>query len=741
MQLLAKDQTMNNEEVIDLGKYLILLKKSWLKIAMFTILVTALTTLVVFSITPKYEATSTLLIEAQAQKAVSIEEVVGIDSTQKEYYLTQFEILKSQQIAERVIEQLKLEERLEFNATLSTEKSVKQMIKELPLFQAYTKEEAKTEAQIKEAIRQSAIAIFSENLTISPIRKTQLVNITFISEDPVLAAEVANAVGNAYIDINVEARLAATKDASLWISNRLEELKQQLTISEQALTDYLNREQLIDDSGIDALASAEISSLTERLAEVTDRRIEVESAYQALRSGKGQDIAAVASIPVISTHPQIVEIRSIQVEAEKNVKELSLRYGPEHTKMQQAQAELQSVKTQGQVLVGQLLKGMGKELTALRGQENLLNQALDSKKGEFQSLTVKKREFETLKRDVQTNRQVLNLFLTRQKETTATSDFEAANARFTDYARVPQEAAAPKKGLIMALAMVASMGFAVVMVFLLDALRNTVTSVKDFEERFGLVPLGGIPQVLEKRFKKKDLDNTVFDDKTNLQFAESIRSIRTAITLSQMGSGRKRLAVTSSLPNEGKTTTAINLAMAYAKMEENVLLIDADLRKPSVAKRFGLKQYQQGLTNHLLMGTDLNQCLFTDDISGLTILPAGMLTPTPQELLSSEKFANLLDELEQRFDRIIIDTPPTLPISDTMIISKLAGGVAIVVKANSTRTASMKNTLARYMSQGINIDGVIINQVTQKALKGDSTYGGYGKYGTYGTYGENPAKA
>ena len=741
MQLLAKDQTMNNEEVIDLGKYLILLKKSWLKIAMFTILVTALTTLVVFSITPKYEATSTLLIEAQAQKAVSIEEVVGIDSTQKEYYLTQFEILKSQQIAERVIEQLKLEERLEFNATLSTEKSIKQMIKELPLFQAYTKEEPKTEAQIKEAIRQDALKIFSENLTISPIRKTQLVNISFISEDPVLAAEVANAVGNAYIDTNVEARLAATKDASLWISNRLEELKQQLSISEQALTDYLNREQLIDDSGIDALASAEISSLTERLAEVTDRRIEVESAYQALRSGKGQDIAAVASIPVISTHPQIVEIRSIQVEAEQTVTELSKRYGPEHTKMLQAKAELDSVKAQGQALVSQLLKGMGKELTALRGQEKLLNKALDAKKGEFQSLTVKKREFETLKRDVQTNRQVLNLFLTRQKETTATSDFEAANARFTDFARVPQKAAAPKKGLIMALAMVASMGFAVVMVFLMDAMRNTITSVKDFEERFGLVPLGGIPQVLEKRFKKRDLDNTVFDDKTNLQFAESIRSIRTALTLSQMGSGRKRLAVTSALPNEGKTTTAINIAMAYAKMEENVLLIDADLRKPSVAARFGLKKYQQGLTNHLLMGTDLNQCLFTDDISGLTILPAGMLTPTPQELLSSEKFANLLDELEQRFDRIIIDTPPTLPISDTMIISKLAGGVAIVVKANGTRIASMKNTLARYMGQDINIDGVIINQVTQKALKGDSTYGGYGKYGTYGTYGDNPAEA
>ena len=177
MQLLSKDQNMNDEEVIDLGKYLILLKKSWLKIAMFAFLVTALTTLVVFSMTPKYEASATLLIEAQAQKAVSIEEVVGIDSTQKEYYLTQFEILKSQQIAERVIEQLKLEEREEFNPSLSTKKSVVQMIKELPLFQAYSKEQPKTEAQINESIRQEALGIFAEKLSISPIRKTQLVKI------------------------------------------------------------------------------------------------------------------------------------------------------------------------------------------------------------------------------------------------------------------------------------------------------------------------------------------------------------------------------------------------------------------------------------------------------------------------------------------------------------------------------------------------------------------------------------
>ncbi|MFM2587044.1 GumC family protein [Vibrio sp. TBV020] len=736
MQLLKTEQSSASLQLIDLGKYLILLRKNWFKIASFSLLVTALVVLIVFSMTPKFQATAILMIEAETNKAVSIEEVVGIDSTKKEYYQTQFEILKSNQIAERVIEKLNLEDLAEFNSTLKPNTSILVTLKNLPLFQAYSVQESPTDSELRESIRQEAISTFSKQLTITPIRKTQLVKISFLSDNPQLAAQIANEVGKAYIESNVEARLAATKDASIWISNRLKELQSELLASETTLTDYLTREELIDDSGIDALASAEVSNLSERLAEVTDRRIEVESAYSSLRRGKNLDITTIASIPAISTHPQVVEIRKLQVTAEKNVRELALRYGPKHEKMLQAHAQLDSVKEQSKQLVGQLINGMGKELSSLRAQESLLSKELSRKKKEFQSLSVKKREYESLKREVETNRQVLNLFLTRQKETTATSDFQAANARFTDLARVPLSPIKPNKKLIIAMALVASFGFAVVLVFVLDAIRNTISSVKDFEERFGLVPLGGIPQVVNKRFKRENLDNSVFFDTEHLPFSESFRSIRTALTLNLMNSGKKRLAVTSSLPSEGKTTCSINLAMAFAKVE-NVILVDCDLRKPAVAERFGLKKYHQGLTNHLLLGTNLKECLIKDEASGLTVLPAGMLTPNPQELLSSEKFAKLLDKLEQHFDRVIVDTPPTLMVSDSMVISKLVGSIIVVLKANSTRVNSLKNTMARYISHDISIDGVIVNQVTSKTLKAEYGYGSYSKYGAYGTYGEN----
>ena len=729
MQQLLEEKKISSEEIIDLTHYFKILKRSLALILLFSVMVTGITILVVFSITPKYTATATLLIEAQQNKAVSIEEVVGIDSSKAEYYLTQFEILKSNQIAEKVIEKLGLSKLEEFNSTLNTEKSLVDEIKAIPLVASLLGSQ-EDKGPSPEAIRQGVLAAFKENLVISPVRKTQLVKISFTSVDPNLAAKIANEIGYAYIDLNLEARLSATKYASSWITDRLSQLKQQLSDSEKALSDFLVKEKLIDDSGIESLASQELTNLTTRLAEVRERRIETESGYAALRSSDITDISSLSIIPSLSSHPQVIAIRQAEINATNEVKELSKRYGPKHDKMIAAKARLRSVEDQAKSIVDKLVNGIGKELKALNKQENLLTREIQSRKDEYQDITFKKSQYESLKREVETNRNVLNVFLTRQKETTATSDFEAANARFTDTAMIPQLPSAPKKKLIVALAFVASFGFGVVMAFIIDAMRSTIESVKSFEDKFGLIPLGGVPLVKAKRFKKKPLDNTVFFDSHEVGFGESLRSIRTSLMLSYMRNDRKRIAVTSSLPEEGKTTVSINLAMSFAKVEK-VLLIDCDLRKSSISERFGFKKHHQGLTNHLLMGAELQDCLFKDKKSELTVLPAGMLTPNPQELLSSKEFEQLLTKLEEHFDRIIIDTPPTLPVSDSLIVSQLTKAVLIVVKANGTKADAVKKTMSKFIGHSIGIDGVIVNQINTKVAQTEYGYGGYGKYGHY----------
>lgn len=725
------DKLPLNEEIIDLGKILSTLKKYWLTIFLFTTLMAALAGLVVLSITPIYRATAVLLIEAQQQKAVSIEEVVGVDTSKKEYYLTQFEILKSNQIAEHVINKLNLSTLSEFNGKRENPgmlDNITVQIQSLPLIQAYLpKEQPATEKQLQEALRQRVLATFKEKLTISPIRKTQLVNISFESEDPILAALVANEVGNSYIESNLEARLTITTQASGWLSGRLNELKQQLLNSEDRLSHFLQQEGLIDLSGISGLASTELSDLTNQLSAARDRRIAAESLSYLLKTSKSADLASLSSVTEISNHPQMRDIRLAVVEAETQVSELSNRYGPKHDKMIQAQAQLKTIQYSAEKLLTQLVKGLDKERQAARQQEASLQKTLAAKKSEYHHLTVKEAKYKALKREVNSNRQLYDLFLNRQKETNATSDFKATNARFSDHAMTPLKPTKPQKTKIVGIAAVAGMVLAIILVFILESLRSTIERTEDIEDKLGLNPLGSIPSIKSKQFRNKELDASVFLGSEHRHFTESIRTIRTSLLLSLVNQTRKQVAVTSSIPGEGKTTTSISLAVAMATMEK-VLLIDCDLRRPSIGERFGLSKSHSGITNMLVMGATLDECIYHDDQSGLDVVPAGLIPPNPQELLGSEKLATLLTQLEGQYDRIIIDTPPSLIVSDALVIGRLAGAAIVVVQAGVTKLKQINATISKMIKHDIAIDGIILNQVHEKY---SDYYDYHKKYGDY----------
>lgn len=733
MQLNTSHSIKNKEIDIDFGKHLSNIKKSWLSISLFTFLCTIISILIVLSITPSYKATATLLIESEQKKAVSIEEIVGIDSSKKEYYSTQYEILQSNTVAKKVIDKLNLHSVPEFNGvnkeeTVSLKSEIKNHLKSIPLLKAYFPESKEVSSEQKNAVQElQVLSIFKSKLTISPIRSTQLVKITFESQDPILAAKIANEVGRAFIENNLESRLSATKQASGWITSRLQELKQQLLSSEQQLTEFLEREKLIDSSGIDNLTNTELRNLTNRLSKATDRRVAAESLYNTLEKNKNTNLSTLASISEISNHPQIRDIRKAEADVEKQVNDLSKRYGPKHDKMIRAQAQLKSIQKRANNVVEELAKGIEKELQSARFQELTIEKELTNKKEEYQTLSVNKTRYDSLKREVDTNSQLYNLFLTRQKETSATSDFQSANARFTDKAMVPLNPASPKKTKLVIGALIISFIISITFSLVIPTLKNTIESSRDFEEKFGLIPLGGVPLIKNKKFKNKDLDNSIYFNQDEQAFSESIRSIRTSLLLNLVNKKRKRVSITSSVPGEGKTTTAINLAMSLSKMEK-VVLIDCDLRKPSISERFGLSKNQKGLTNYLLMGSDLEECLYRDEQSGLVIIPAGMLSPNPQELLSSAKFESLLNKLEEKVDRIILDTPPTLSVSDSLVVSRLANAAIIVVKADSTKQALIQNTMGKMLKHDILIDGVIINQINKNTSNIEHGYSTYGEY-------------
>lgn len=729
------NENVDKEKIIDIGYYIHLVKKRWISVLLFSILCTTVSVYYAMSIVPTYKATATLLIESSQNNTISIEEVVGIDTSAKEYYLTQFEILKSNPVAQRVIDKLQLETHPEFNQKLNQDKFslVKRFVQQfrsLPLVEKYW---AASQAQSsfvekgqRTGINQSVLNKFKTKMTIAPVRKTQLVKISFESSDPELAALIANEIGLAYIENNLDSKLVATEQATGWINDRLASLKQQLDLSEQALLDFLKKQELIDNRGISALASSELASLTERLADATNKRIEAQSLYYALKSNKNTDITSVSSISMISNHPQIRDVRNAEANAEKQVSELSKRYGPKHDKMIQAKAQLASIQLRANRLIEKLIDGIRKELITAREQESLLKNELMSKKSEFQSLSVVEREYDALKREVDTNAKLYDLFLTRQKETSATSDFSSSNARFSDQALIPTVPFKPNRGMIVILGMLGSLAFAVGLIVVLDWLNNRIESSRDFENKLGLLPTGTLPLVRDRKYRKAPLDASILNSGKHVIFQESIDSIRTSLYLGLRGTERKVLAVSSSIPEEGKTTTAINLALSMSKLER-VLLIDADLRKPSVAERFGLSRSHKGLTNMLLMNSSIEESISVFEEGKLHVLTAGMLVSNPQEILSSKVFEELIEQFSASYDRIIIDTPPILPVKDAFIIGKITQGILLVMKASSTSKSVYKHAMKLVSRHKIPIDGVILNQV-QVRREGKHTYSEYARY-------------
>ncbi|UAL45129.1 polysaccharide biosynthesis tyrosine autokinase [Shewanella inventionis] len=709
------------EQLIDIKKLVQpILRFKW-RIITFALLVTTLTVFVVLSMTPIYSAKSTLLIESEQAKAIKIDEVYGINSGQQEYYLTQFEIIKSRSIAERVFNELDLINHPAFNQPPSWFAELKSQLNFIP-------QEVASDSQASQDIaKHKLIDSFAQNISISPVRKTQLVNISYESPDPELAAKVANAIGDTYIISQLEAKLGMTQKANTWLGGRLEDLRLKLDESEHKLEQFKLENGLIDVEGVTALDAKELARLSDEITVARSRKAQADSFMAVVKRYGATDISRLESLPEVTAHLSIQNVKREVVLVERKVSELQQVYGPKHPKMIAAIAELKTVQENLRKQISRLVQGIEDEAQTAAQTLMALEEQFSQSKGSFQNLSTKDTDYQRLLREVDTNRQLFDSFLARQKETEVTGDFDSPVARFTDRAVVPLLPEKPKKKLIIILAFIASLGFAMVMVLILDALNDTIKTSDDVEKLLSQRALGYVPKA--KKGASYDEINFAFYDSNIPLHAEAVRTIRTSMSLMAMGIDLNTIEVTSSNPNEGKTTTSMNLAFAYATMEK-VLIIDADLRKSSLGLRFGLPTYQPGLAN-VLSGTDsVTSCIVKAVKPNVDVMPAGAVPLNPQELLASTDFAELLTELKGQYSKIIIDTPPVHAVSDALIITALCDATVLVVKAAHTRSEAIKLTLAKLNQARSKVFGVVLNQFnTKEAQRYDGDYGYYQAYG------------
>ena len=715
-----------SEESFDLLEYWRAISKRRWSILGLTILVAILALLIVNNMRPIYRATTTLLIEQGKSKVVSIEEIYTQGTAQREYYQTQIEILKSEDLARKVVQKLGLASHPDFDVRQTEAALWDRLTGNAPDLSQITEERA----------ARGALSRFRRVLQVQLVRNSQLAQISFTSNDRELAARVPNVLAETYIESDLEARMAMTQKASEWLRERMGELRAKVDASEKALQDYRDRERILDTKGM-ALSGAgkQLEELTRSVVEARQRRAEAEAAYalvQQIKTGRSQ--ASYDSVPVVLSSPIVQQMKVQEAEAERRLSEASKRYGPEHPRMIQAKSEYESAKENTRRQVESVVGGLAKALEQARANESAVERALAQSKSDIQGINRKEFQLGVLEREVQQNRNLYDMFVNRLKETNATGDLQTTIARVIDPATVPSGPFAPDKRQFVSLAAVITLILAAVMALVLDRLTNALNSTADVEGRLG-VPALGVLQKIKGFAKKGFVSELAFFNDTQSTFAEAVRTVRTSVVMSSLDEPHKVVVITSSVPEEGKTTLSFNLACALGQVKK-VLLVDGDLRRPKIGRLVGRDSKMPGLADLVAGQAQVSQCVFFDERAGIHLLAAGTVPPNPLELLSSKRFEDVITKLKEAFDIVLIDSAPLQLVSDAQVLSQFATSVIYVVKADATPYQVAQNGLKKLRRVNASILGVVLNQLDlEKAEKYYGEYSGYKSYSGYKKYG------
>ncbi|HEY0922389.1 polysaccharide biosynthesis tyrosine autokinase [Rheinheimera pacifica] len=708
----------SGEKLVDVSKLFGVIGRFKWRILILAVSSAILAASIAQNMTPIYRSTATLLIEAQQARAIKIEEVYGFNSAQQEYYLTQFEILKSRSIAERVFDELSLAGHPALQGKPSFSNKAKGYVKSL----LSPPKPASVDTELSSALtHKRRLDKFSSGIQINPVRKTQLVNLSYQSSDPRLAQAVANAIGEAYISSQLDARLGITQKASSWLGGRIGELRERLEQSETRLEAFRAQHNLVDVEGVTALDARELERLNEELTDARSKKAKAEGFLALVRQFDQHDVSGLESLPEITSHPSVQNVKREVMAVERKYSELNKVYGPKHPKMIAVQAELLTVNNSLRQQINRLIEGIEKEAQSAERRLSSLEQQFSRTKTAFSSLGSVESDYRRLQREVETNQLLFDSFFARQKETEVTGDFDAPIARFTDRAVLPSEPVKPNKKLIVMLTFISTLLLGAIIALLQDMLNDTVKNTADIEQVLAQCALGYLPKGHKK--KNDQQRSLAYFDPKQRRYSESVRNIRTALSLMALDKPLQVIEITSSQPQEGKTTVSINLAFAFAALER-VLLIDADLRKPSVGSRFNLPLYQSGLANILSRTATLDECIVKDVQEGVDIMPAGAIPLNPMELLAGHGLQSLLTELKGRYDKIIIDTAPVQAVSDPLLVAPHADAVVLVVKADHTRIPLVQHTLGQLHQAHARVYGVVLNQM--KMNKAEPYYANYG---------------
>jgi polysaccharide biosynthesis transport protein len=652
--------------------------KHWKAAAAIAILVSAGMMYQTFTTVPLYRAQARIQIdEEQTTTQVDFKQPELVYSDPEPYYQTQYKILQGRDLALRAVKQLNLAAVPEFNGTGPTPPFLTQMIGQVKtkVTAPFRGDAAATPRprQARPANDNQQADMFLGRVAVAPVRGSRLVDLYFVSAEPEFAARAVNVLAEEYVKQNLEFRLSNTDKTLQWLTEEVAKQQNTVQASERMLAEYRENQNALSLEDRQNIIVSRLNQVNDAASRARTNRIQKQALYNQVSTAKDRE-----SLSAIASNPFVQQLKTRIGELQRDKVRLEERYGEKHPDVQRVNGQIEDVQRQLDAEVEKSVAAIKADYQAALEEEKQLAGDLEGQKAQATDLNRKSIDYSVLQREAESNRQVYESLLQREKELRVVSNSRANNVRLLDRAEVPGAPFTPNTRRAWMMALLFGLGIGIAAAFAIDYLDDTVKTPEDVTWRLRLNFLGLVPKVHGERHPL--LSGPVPHD-----FGEAFRALRTALVASSGTDATRLIAITSTQPLEGKTTTAVNIALALAIGGARVLLIDADMRRPSLHKAMRLPN-DRGLAELLSGKARMREVVQRCGDPNLLVIPAGHTPPNPSELLASDRMRAFLHQLATGpFDWVIVDTPPVLAVTDAVVLAPLVHSVSFVVGAEMTR--------------------------------------------------------
>jgi len=698
-----------------------LVKHQWLILAI-TFLLVVMVTIYSFKMKPVFQSTAQVDIEAEVPLLQSLNDLFRPTESDASSLGTQLSILQSDALIWQTIEETGL---AKHEVPAKTAQSQGQVVGTPP------------------AMKNAIIAGFKQRLHIEQKKDTRIVSVSFESSDPREAALVVNTLIKNYIENNFRAKYDATRQATGWMEQRLDELKVKVEKSQEAMVSYERLNNIVNLGEKQTVTEQRFEDMSKDLSQAQSDRLSKESLYRLVAKDE-TEVSVTQAGQGNQGNSLLGALEAKEASLREDYAEAVAQYGPAFPKALRLQ---QQIKDEDALISRErhrIVENIHNDYVASVQRERALATAVTQQKVEVDRVNQLLIEHNILKREFDSNQQLYDNLLQRLKDATVSAGLQATNVHIVDEAAIPSYPVRPNKLRNIEFALAAGLVLGIALALTKEALDNSIQNALEMEKLTGLPALAIVPLGHSTRLHPSKLLNGIgvggssgyavelaVIERPEAAISEAFRALRTAVLLSTADHPPQVLLITSAQPSEGKTSTALNLAAALAQKGSRVLLIDADLRRPRLSSALNLPS-RQGLSD-MLSGSSEFDATLVQKVVGLDtlfLLASGPRAPNPAELLCSRKMEQLLAWLRKGFDHIIIDSPPVLPVTDSTILSTLADGVIMVVACESTSRAALNRACRVVEHSGGKILGTVFNKVDDRR----DGYYGYRYYHGYYTY-------